>query len=172
MTTEALPWLDIYAPDRTSQGPSGFARALGARLREVRRRYGLTLRDVQEQSDGLVTDGMLASYERGERSVTAERLVELAQFYGLAVTDLLPDTDKRHARTVVTIDIELLRVARLPHYQSGPLIAAARDSVGRRGTIASLGGYQVMQLARAYGVTHQELVELLARWDVVVPHDR
>ena len=38
---------------------------------------------------------MVGSYERGDRAVTVQRLAELADFYGVPVSELLPG---QHAR--------------------------------------------------------------------------
>jgi transcriptional regulator with XRE-family HTH domain len=66
-------------------------RALGARLRQARRARGLTLQDVEDRSGGRWKAVVIGSYERGDRSVSAARLTELASFLGVEVADLLDD---------------------------------------------------------------------------------
>lgn len=70
---------------------SGYEKALGARLRAVRKRQGLSLRGVEAKSGGKWKGVVVGTYERAERSLTVERLAGLAEFYGVPVTDLLPD---------------------------------------------------------------------------------
>jgi transcriptional regulator with XRE-family HTH domain len=67
-----------------------YAAELGRRLRAIRQQQGLSLHGVQSKSDGRWKAVVIGSYERGDRSITAQRLAELAEFYGVPVTRLLP----------------------------------------------------------------------------------
>ncbi|HEX6446475.1 MAG TPA: helix-turn-helix domain-containing protein [Streptosporangiales bacterium] len=67
----------------------GVGLNLGARLRSVRERLALTRRDVERQSQGRWKAATIASYEAGARTLTVERLAELADFYGASVAELL-----------------------------------------------------------------------------------
>lgn len=69
---------------------SPYAVQLGERLRAVRLLRGLTLRDVEVASHGEFKMSILGAYERGERIVTVTRLQRVAQFYNVAVDQLLP----------------------------------------------------------------------------------
>lgn len=64
---------------------------LGERLRAIRRAQGLRLQDVEINSEGRFKAVVVGSYERGDRAVTAHRLASLAEFYGVPMTDVLPD---------------------------------------------------------------------------------
>ena len=70
--------------------PSEYAKALGGRLRAVRNRQGLSLSGVEVKSGGRWNAITVGSYERGDRSVTVEKLIELAEFYDVPAADLLP----------------------------------------------------------------------------------
>src|ERR1044072_2630616 len=70
--------------------PSEYAKALGARLRAIRPQQGLSLHGVEEKSRGRWKAVVVGSYERGDRSVTVEKLAELAEFYGGPVAQRLP----------------------------------------------------------------------------------
>ena len=70
---------------------SDYAKALGARLRAIRTQQGLSLHGVEEKSQGRWKAVVVGSYERGDRAVTVQRLSELADFYGVPVTELLPE---------------------------------------------------------------------------------
>jgi transcriptional regulator with XRE-family HTH domain len=61
---------------------SRFSRALGEELRKARRAQRLTLEHMRGLSGDLFKPSALASYERGERRISAERLCVLAGFYG------------------------------------------------------------------------------------------
>src|SRR5436305_3864951 len=70
--------------------PSEYAKTLGARLRAIRTQQGLSLHGVEEKSRGRWKAVVVGSYERGDRSVTVQKLAELAEFYGFPVSELLP----------------------------------------------------------------------------------
>ena len=69
---------------------SDYAKTLGARLRAIRTQQGLSLHGVEEKSRGRWKAVVVGSYERGDRSVTVQKLAELAEFYGVPVSELLP----------------------------------------------------------------------------------
>lgn len=57
---------------------------VGDVLREVRTGRGLSLRQVTVRSGGEFKPSSVASYERGERHISVERLFALAEVYGVA----------------------------------------------------------------------------------------
>lgn len=71
---------------------SEYARILGARLRAVRTRQGLSLNGVEVKSHGRWKGVVVGSYERGDRAITVEKLAGLAKFYGVPPAGLLPGT--------------------------------------------------------------------------------
>jgi len=81
------------------------AVALGTRLRDVRRRLGLSLHEVQARSELEFKASVLGAYERGERAISAARLVRLAEVYGIPPAELLPPT-------FAGVDIDLTREER------------------------------------------------------------
>jgi len=72
-----------------------YARQLGSRLRAMREQRSWSLRDVQVASHGRFTGSAVGTYERGERGISAQRLSELAQLYGVPLERLLPETPSR-----------------------------------------------------------------------------
>ena len=66
---------------------------LGVRLREVRRRLGLSLKLVEAMTGGEFKASALGAYERAQRVISVARLQRLAHFYGLPVDRLLPSED-------------------------------------------------------------------------------
>src|SRR5882724_1807268 len=94
---------NVTATGRTHQGrgsygrelndmATDYARALGSRLRAIRTQQGMSLHGVEERSTGRWKAVVVGSYERGDRAVTVQRLAELAEFYGIPVSELLPET--------------------------------------------------------------------------------
>jgi transcriptional regulator with XRE-family HTH domain len=70
--------------------PLSYARAVGDRLRNLRRQRGLSLLAVEENSDREFKASVLGAYERGERIISVLRLQRLAQLYRVPVDQLLP----------------------------------------------------------------------------------
>lgn len=69
---------------------TSYAEQVGERLRNVRVQKGRSLHDVELQSGGEFKASVLGAYERGERSISVNRLQRLAVFYGVRVDGLLP----------------------------------------------------------------------------------
>jgi transcriptional regulator with XRE-family HTH domain len=69
---------------------ASYAGQVGDRLRNVRVQRGLSLHDVEVGSGGEFKASVLGAYERGERSISVNRLQGLAMFYGVRVDGLLP----------------------------------------------------------------------------------
>lgn len=61
-----------------------FAAAAGNVLRQIRMGRSLSLRQVTVRSGGRFKPSSIASYERGERQISLERLFALADVYGVA----------------------------------------------------------------------------------------
>src|ERR1700710_352633 len=83
---------EVDAPDDHDAAPASreYAKALGARLRAIRAQQHLSLHGVERKSGGRWKAVVVGSYERGDRAVSVQRLAELAGFYGVLVSDLLP----------------------------------------------------------------------------------
>lgn len=70
--------------------PVTYARAVGERLRGLRRQRGLSLQAVEEESQREFKASVLGAYERGERIISVLRLQRLAEFYRVPVDQVLP----------------------------------------------------------------------------------
>jgi transcriptional regulator with XRE-family HTH domain len=82
-----------------------FDRALGDRLRAARRRRGWSLHDVERTSENEFKSSVLGAYERGERSISVQRLHRLAQIYSVQVAHLIPSPDEVDQKeTVIDLD--------------------------------------------------------------------
>src|SRR5579884_599732 len=69
---------------------AAYARAVGSRLRAVRKQKRLSLQAVEADSGQEFKASVLGAYERGERSISVPRLQRLARFYNVPVDQLLP----------------------------------------------------------------------------------
>src|SRR3974390_839301 len=58
-----------------------YARAVGSRLRAVRKQMRLSLQAVEAMSDQEFKASVLGAYERGERTISVPRLQRLAPIY-------------------------------------------------------------------------------------------
>jgi transcriptional regulator with XRE-family HTH domain len=91
-----------------------YADDVGDRLREIRTRLQLSLQDVERTSQGRWKAAVVGSYERGDRNISASRLCELADFYGVPASEVLPEeaasTHRERRGGAVVLDLETLRL--------------------------------------------------------------
>ncbi len=71
-----------------------FNYALGQRLRAARRHRGWSLGEVEAQTDGEFKASVVGAYERGERAISVQRFVRLAEIYGAGASELLPRSNE------------------------------------------------------------------------------
>ncbi len=83
---------------------------LGSRLRAVRRMQGLTLAEVEERSSGEWKAVVVGSYERGDRSVTVARLAEIAAFYSVPISHLLPPREEEIQELADRLAVDLVKL--------------------------------------------------------------
>jgi transcriptional regulator with XRE-family HTH domain len=153
--------------------PSDYARALGSRLRAIRTQQGLSLHGVEEKSRGRWKAVVVGSYERGDRAVTVQRLAELSDFYGVPVSELLPDSAPSGAAEPpprLIIDLEKLQV--VPAERAGPLARYAATIQAQRGDyngrVLSIRAVDLQALAIVYDLSPAGLIERLTEWGVLV----
>ncbi len=154
-----------------------YAIALGARLRAVRRKHGLSLQDVEEQSSGRLTAVMLGCYERGDRAVSARRLCDLADVYGIPISTLLPEAQQVRSReSATTVVLNIKRLSQMSAEQAGPLARYAATICSQRGVDSGrwlpIRGEDLKSLAIIYGISAKELTDRLISWRVVAPDAR
>ncbi len=149
-----------------------YSHALGARLRAVRNQQGLSLHGVEEKSEGRWKAVVVGSYERGDRAITVTKLAELAQFYNVPITDLLPDISTAQPNSPsAKLVIDLQRLAELPTYQAGPLARYASTIQSQRGEYSgrslTIRAEDLRSLAVIYGIPPAELAGQLIEWGVL-----
>jgi transcriptional regulator with XRE-family HTH domain len=70
------------------------ARSIARRLRSIRQARGWSLADVEAISEGKVKVAALGSYERCDRALSLERIIELADIFGIPLSNLLGALEK------------------------------------------------------------------------------
>ena len=78
--------------------------ALGAKIKEKRLQLGLTQEKVSEKLD--LSDSFYSRAERGERILSVETLVKIANFYDLSLDYLLLDSTHNSSDDKLLIEIE------------------------------------------------------------------
>jgi transcriptional regulator with XRE-family HTH domain len=156
---------------------SDYSRALGTRLRSIRQQQGLSLHGVEEKSRGRWKAVVVGSYERGDRAVTVQRLAELADFYSVPVSELLPDgapTAAVEAPPRLVLDLE--RLGLVPAEKAGPLARYAAAIQAQRGDyngrILSIRQDDLRTLGVIYDEPPSQLAEQLIAWGVLNPEAR
>lgn len=167
----------------SGQSPNAdYAKRLGARLRAIRQQQRLSLSAVQELSGGRWKAVVVGSYERGDRALTVARLAELAAFYNVPISEIVPSASvppqsRRggfgHPGTIA-LDLQALR--ELPVEMAGPLTCFANAIQDQRqdynNRILSLRRDDLRSLAVIYDRGIDELLAQLAEWGVLLrPED-
>lgn len=159
-------------------GSDGYARALGQRLRAVRTQQHLSLQGVERKSDGRWKAVVVGSYERGDRAVSVQRLAELADFYGVPVSDLLPPeetgyTERGGATPLSRIVLNLDKVHALDDGHAESLRRFVASILRQRGNLGAhtlpVRYEDLRTLALMYDTSIDALTERLVRWQVLAP---
>ena len=151
---------------------SDYAKALGARLRAIRTQQGLSLHGVEEKSQGRWKAVVVGSYERGDRAVTVQKLAELADFYGVPVSELLPGSlPNGAAEAPPRLVLDLERLSAVPAEKAGPLaryVATIQSQRGDyNGRVLSVRQEDLRTLAVIYDSSATALVEQFITWGVL-----
>lgn len=150
-----------------------YSLSLGARLRTIRQQQGLSLQAVEQRSKGKWKAVVVGSYERGDRAITVAKLSELANFYGVPVSQLLPEGSVRSqsARPTRKVVIDLEAMGQLPAETIAPLVrfvATIQDKRGDyNGRVLTVRASDLETLALLFQTTVDEVVDRLTTWSVI-----
>ncbi|MFP4312647.1 MAG: transcriptional regulator [Nitriliruptoraceae bacterium] len=152
------------------------ALAIGARLRRVRHQQELSLADVQARSNGQWKAVVVGAYERGDRSVTVERLADLASFYDVPLADLLPDPQVIRAISAGRITLDLVRLNAATARPELTVLARYAAHVARRrgdhnGRVLTLRAGDLETVALVVDRTAADLKDLLEDAEVLLHLD-
>jgi transcriptional regulator with XRE-family HTH domain len=151
---------------------------LGRRLRGVRQQKKLTLQQVEEASGGKWKAVVIGAYERGDRAISAAKLVDLADFYDVPVAELLPsphpdDLDEGAVDVHVSLDLTQLNGGGDPAIESVARWASTiqRQRGDYNGRVLTLRGDDVRALSVAVGLGTEEFMHQLAERGVLADPD-
>src|SRR5271155_6158694 len=86
--------VDVLEEDEQEEAARiAYARAVGARLRTMRKQMRLSLQAVEAMSEQEFKASVLGAYERGERAISVPRLQRLGKLHDVPVDQLLPQDD-------------------------------------------------------------------------------
>jgi transcriptional regulator with XRE-family HTH domain len=128
-------------------------------LRAVRVSKGLTLSQVSAQSKGSISAIALGSYERGDRSLSTQKLFEISQIYGVPVVELLSSPNKGINSGRVIIDVRKLTL-NLDSSTEAPLKIIQRIAAMRHdwnGEVISLRGTDIAMLKIFANYSEEEI---------------
>lgn len=141
-----------------------YTTEVGERLRRIRVELGLSLQDVERRSDGRWKAAVVGSYERGDRNISATRLLELADFYGVSPAEVLPGDAAPPVRSEGGVVLDLVRLAALGDAWAGlrrycETIQQQRGDYNRR--VLSVRGEDLRAIAVIQEATVDDLLAQL-----------
>jgi transcriptional regulator with XRE-family HTH domain len=148
-----------------------YASEVGERLRRVRVERGWSLQDVERESEGRWKAAVVGSYERGDRNISATRLLELAEFYGVHPAEVLPgDPPPRHDGQAPAVVLDLSRLELLDDRFRAvrrylEMIQLQRGDYNRK--ILSVRGDDLRSMAIVHDSTVDELIADLEQHGVL-----
>ncbi|MDP1721201.1 MAG: helix-turn-helix domain-containing protein [Candidatus Nanopelagicaceae bacterium] len=85
--------------------------SIALRIRRIRKDHGWSLADVQKLSKGHFKAVVLGSYERGDRSMSLQRAIDLAALYQVPLHYLIQDEELpfRTLRNALILDLRRVR---------------------------------------------------------------
>jgi transcriptional regulator with XRE-family HTH domain len=153
-----------------------YAELVGEKLRRLRQDRGLSLQEVCERSGGAFVVSTLSAYERGKRSLSLERLYELASIYGQSPMSLLDvEDDAELQRTLARngpLRIRLDHLERLSAEERRPLetylgfLRELRNDPSR--DLMTIRKDDLTYLSGLYGVRPQALKDYLATEGILI----
>jgi transcriptional regulator with XRE-family HTH domain len=144
---------------------------VSAKLRALRRSRGWSLLDVEAHSHGRLKAVVLGSYERGSRSLSVKRAIEIAEIYEIPLSQLF--TDKKISSDAIPgrkmFDLRTIsNRAQIPNEWSERFTILARYTraiVESRqdwnGEVLSLRGSDCATLAMILNIDSAELLQWL-----------
>ena len=136
------------------------------RLRAVREALGLTLSQVAVLSSGAISAIALGSYERGDRSISATKVLEIAKIYKIPVSELFEQPQKMVGNKRVVIDYRKLsndddpiaqpllnvinKIACIRRDWNGELISLRESDIASLQIFTLLTGDEINQMLKNY----------------------
>ena len=153
-----------------------YAELVGEKLRRMRQDRGLSLQEVCERSGGSFVVSTLSAYERGKRSLSLERLCELAAIYGQSPMSMLDIESEpefpRAATSNAPLRIRLDNLDRLAPEERRPLesylafLRELRNDPSR--DLLTIRKDDLAYLSALYGVRPQALKDYLEKEGILL----
>ena len=137
------------------------------RLRLIRESRHLTLVQAAKLSQGQISAIALGSYERGDRSVSASKLIVIAKLYDVPVAELFESPKKYMAKERISIDIRKIlksldreaqkitqvirNIARMRGDWNGEVISLRANDINNLEIFTGLSEDQIQKVIREYG---------------------
>ena len=86
--------------------------SVSQQIRRLRKSRGFTLHDIERLSEGRIKAVVMGSYERGTRAISLSRTIEIANLFGIPVTDLISQNanEPRAESTCFVFDLRTIAV--------------------------------------------------------------
>jgi len=141
---------------------------LCSRIRLIRESRHLTLIQAAKLSQGELSAIALGSYERGDRSVSARKLIAIARLYEVPISDLFEAPKKYLAEERVSIDIRKILTTTTP---AGHKIVEVIRNIARmrgdwNGEVISLRGQDINNFEVFTGLTAEEIKHVMREYGI------
>jgi transcriptional regulator with XRE-family HTH domain len=153
-----------------------YADLVGEKLRKMRQERGMSLQEVCSLSGGSFVVSTLSAYERGKRSLSLERLHELAGIYGQSPNTLLDVDNEPHLQRSIAgntpLRIRLESLAALSLEERRPLetylefLRQLRNDPAR--DMLTIRKEDLVYLSSLYGVRPQALKDYFEKEGVLL----
>ena len=133
------------------------------RMRLIRESRHLTLVQAARLSKGELTAIALGSYERGDRSVSARKLISIAQLYEVPISELFEAPKKYMIEERISIDIRKILTTSSP---AGQKITTVIRNIARmrgdwNGEVISLRSHDINNFEVFTGLSSEEINQVL-----------
>jgi transcriptional regulator with XRE-family HTH domain len=133
------------------------------RMRLIRESRHLTLIQAARLSNGELTAIALGSYERGDRSVSARKLISIAQLYEVPISELFEAPKKYMIEERISIDIRKILSSSSP---AGQKITTVIRNIARmrgdwNGEVISLRSHDINNFEVFTGLSSEEINQVL-----------
>lgn len=153
-----------------------YAEIVGEKLRRIRQDRGLSLQEVCSRSGDSFVVSTLSAYERGKRSLSLERLCELAAIYGQSPVSILDIEDEPDFQRTLTntspLRIRLESLEKLSPEERRPLetylsfLRQLRNDPAR--DLLTIRREDLTYLSGLYGMRPQALKDYLEREGILL----
>ena len=164
--------------ERQHERERRYAELVGERLRRLRQDRGFSLQEVCERSGDSFVVSTLSAYERGKRSLSLERLYELATVYGQSPMSILDIEDEPEFQSALSkgmpLRIRLDLLDRLQPEERRPLetylafLRKLRDDPSQE--LLTIRKDDLNYLSGLYGIRPQALKDYLEKEGVLITH--